>query len=65
MDGDVPPEAWALIAGIEAALLDRQALLLGPDAEEQWARERIDSLGAHLAALLERLAVLYPPDTPA
>ncbi len=64
MDGDSTGEVRALIAGIEAALVDRQALLLGPDAGAPWARERIDSLGARIAALLERLTALYPPGAP-
>jgi hypothetical protein len=60
MDRSGPlPQAPRALAQIEAALLERQALLLGPDTPA--ARDRIDALGLRVAALLEQIEAAHPP----
>ena len=60
MDADGAPDGVAHApVQIEAALLERQTLLAGPDTPA--ARDRIEALGLRVADLLDRLTQLYPP----
>jgi hypothetical protein len=49
-----------LVREIQTALLERQALLAGPDTPQ--ARARIDALGLRVAELLEQIAGVQPPE---
>jgi hypothetical protein len=51
-----------LVAAIEAALAERQALLRGPDTAE--TRDRRAAIGLRLAGLLDQLAALVQPEAP-
>ena len=55
----LPPGVRDLLTRVEAALAERQTLRAGMDAPA--ARDRIDSLGMCLAALLEQLMRVHPP----
>ena len=50
-----------LVAEIESALVERQALLSGPDADTPLVRGRIDSIGARLQLLLDSFKDAWPP----
>jgi hypothetical protein len=46
---------------IEAALLERQALLAWPDADAPQVRDYIEALGLRITWMLEQVARLSPP----
>ena len=52
--------AAGTLAEMEEALLERQALLAGPDTPESW--RRIAALSLRVAELLEHLAGVGPAD---
>ena len=55
----VAPGPGCTVGALEAALLERQTLLTGPNTPA--ARDRIDALGLRIDALLDRRARVHPP----
>ncbi|CAA9282972.1 MAG: hypothetical protein AVDCRST_MAG77-4025 [uncultured Chloroflexi bacterium] len=62
MHGDVPHLPPELVNLIKAALLERQALLTGPDVATPSAQARVVALDARLEALLDQLRRVVPPE---
>jgi hypothetical protein len=57
----VPRGTELILAALKAVLVERQALLTGPDAGAPATRECIAALTGRVAALLAQLEQLYPP----